>query len=234
MATIASAPKEIQLNIFRNITSVSQIAQCRLVCKQWDAAAEMAMFGKKITLKTELQAINLYAHLCKDIRKGSMIRHLHFDLKGAELPLIYMALLNVALSSNIERLTGIVQTDNFFTALVDIAESKETKFSKLKELPTRTDGVHCLAAVKAMIYFKKTTTLVYSANYSEADTLDLMGELGNLTHLQLRGSFRSFEELDNVLSRCKHLKSLEIVDFNFCVLDAWEISKYEIIRDECE
>lgn len=175
----------------------------------------MVAFGKNIILKTDVQAIKLYAHLPKDVRKARLVRHLHFNIQEPQLPTVYHALLKLVFTSNMERLTGIVQPNSFFTTWIDIPKTTNIKDTKLQESPTQMDSIHSLTAVEAMVYFKSIATLVYAEGRSNVKFLKLISKLGSLIFLQLRGASYQIPYSNTILNECDHLKTLELVNFDF-------------------
>ncbi|KAL9536445.1 hypothetical protein MBANPS3_012646, partial [Mucor bainieri] len=120
MSSIASLNEELLDLMFNNIKSTKQLSICRLVCKSWNESAAKAMLGRTIIIKTELKAIKVFKHLIIDSSKAKYIKHMHFVFDGAELPVIVEELLRIALTPNVERISGCVKPDVFFTTMFDI------------------------------------------------------------------------------------------------------------------
>lgn len=175
----------------------------------------LVAFGKNIIVMTDVQAINLYAHRRKDVRKARLVRRLYFNIQGPQLPAVYHALLKLTFTSNMERLTGIVQPNSFFTTLIDIPKTTNIKYTKLQESPTQMDSIHSLTAVEAMVYFKSIATLVYAESRYNVKFLKLISKLGSLIFLQLRGASYRTPYLNTISNECDHLKTLELVNFDF-------------------
>ncbi|KAL7315328.1 hypothetical protein PS15m_006788 [Mucor circinelloides] len=175
----------------------------------------MIVFEKNIILKTDVRAINLYVHLRKDVRKARLFKHLHFNIQEPKLPAVYQALLKLTFTSNMERLTGIVHPNSFFTTLIDISKTTNMKDTKFQESPTQVDSIHSLTAVEAMVYFKSIATLIYAEGRSNMRFLRLISKLGSLIFLQLREAFYQIPYMNTVLNECDHLKTLKLVKFDF-------------------
>ncbi|KAL9536963.1 hypothetical protein MBANPS3_012212 [Mucor bainieri] len=138
MTKIKALPQELLFAVLNCIDSVAHLAQCRLVSKAWHEPATRAMLGKKITIKSDKDAFKLYRHLFRDSSKLPLLKHLHFELTENNLPFIIEELLHLTFTPYIQRLTGSVKANQFFTTLFEIADQSLSGFDQLEDLPTYT------------------------------------------------------------------------------------------------
>ncbi|GAN01951.1 hypothetical protein MAM1_0014d01388 [Mucor ambiguus] len=229
MAHIASLPAEILSCILGHIDCVAQLAYCRLVCREWNSPAEEVMLGCKIELDSLNRAIQLYGHLCTNITKGRFIKHLHFEIEGPGLPLIYTHLLPLAFTPSIELLTGTVSSKSFFTTLMQIADNTSTEFSRLSELPDICDGDDNIALTQAAIKFNfKSIFFAIGTRHEGLDwsIINLLDKFESLETLKLTGYIQSWQSLEQALQYCTNLKKLVLQDM---VIDGNLTSK-EMVR----
>ncbi|KAL9556355.1 hypothetical protein MBANPS3_001906 [Mucor bainieri] len=219
MTTIAVLPNEVLANIFNQIDSVAQLAICRVVCQKWNYPAEQCMFGKKIQIKNEEQAIQLYGHLCRDPSKGKLIKHLDFQLEGTELPLIYQHLLPLAFTPSIQKLSGIVRAQSFFSTLVQIADNTLANFNQLQLLPRGCGkDYESTAPIEVAIRLGGANWHFVFAIGTRAkglnwNVINRLGKLQRLTGLTLlRGYIDNFKLLEEALGKCVNLHYLTIED----------------------
>ncbi|EPB90229.1 hypothetical protein HMPREF1544_02914 [Mucor circinelloides 1006PhL] len=226
----SSLSEDLLFALFDNISSVAHLAQCRLVCKHWNEPAAKTMFSKKITVKSEKQALKLYRHLFRDPSKTPIIKHLHFELDSIDLPLVIEELLHVVFTPNIERLTGYVKTDKFFTTLFEIADGYSSSFDQLKSL-TKYTGQNEHIGVQWYLKFKSaihTFTLeVVSESSPESKSLECsiswtenLKYFTNLHTLTLKGIFYGLEDIEERLKECHHLKTVNFQEIDY---DGWDM-----------
>ncbi|KAL9553878.1 hypothetical protein MBANPS3_003084 [Mucor bainieri] len=175
----------------------------RLVCYKWSIPAEIAMFGKKITIKSEEQAIMLHACLFKTPSKGRLIKHLDFSISTNQLPVIYHYLLDLAFTPTIEQLTGFVQAEEFFTALGDIADDTIEEFKNLRALPK---GPNQTVVLKASIRLNVCSLTI--GNDFPVSNAPMLEKLSSLTELEISYYKKDWKELETILKYCPDLMVL--------------------------
>ncbi|CAO0801187.1 unnamed protein product [Mucor circinelloides] len=200
----SSLSEDLLFALFDNISSVAHLAQCRLVCKHWNEPAAKTMFSKKITVKSEKQALKLYRHLFRDPSKTPIIKHLHFELDSIDLPLVIEELLHVVFTPNIERLTGYVKTDKFFTTLFEIADGYSSSFDQLKSL-TKYTGQNEHIGVQWYLKFKSAI---------HTFTLEVVSESSP------ERIFYGLEDIEERLKECHHLKTVNFQEIDY---DGWDM-----------
>ncbi|GAN08241.1 hypothetical protein MAM1_0195d07748 [Mucor ambiguus] len=215
MTAAFSLPEELLLSIFNHIDSVAQLAQCRLTCARWNSTAAAVMFGKKITIKTEDQAIKLQRHLLQDPSKVSLIRHLHFQLSDYDLPPALEQLMHLVITPNIQKLSGFVASDKFFTALIAIADKTHSSFDQLKDVPEYigpNEGISSKVHLKfkSAIHTLRLQIVNAAIDSSYIPWYQLLDQYPNLTTFTLESVPIQFKRLDTAIKRCHHLKSLSL------------------------
>ncbi|KAL9540592.1 hypothetical protein MBANPS3_009602 [Mucor bainieri] len=205
MTEISSLPEELLLSVLDHIDCVAQLAQCRLTCTRWNGAAATVMFGKKITIRSEDQATKLQRHLLQDPNK----------LLDYDLPPTIQDLMHLAITPKIQRLSGVVKSDTFFTTLFAIADKTHSNFDQLKDIPTYI-GPNKSISDKVYLKFKSAihtlrmqiATVPIGSSYIHWD--QLLDQYPNLTTFTLKSVPVQFKELDDVIKRCHHLQSLSL------------------------
>lgn len=202
-------------SILNHIDSVAQLAQCRLTCSSWNGTAATVMFGKKITIGTEGQAIKLQRHLLRDPSKVSLIRHLHFQLSDYDLPPALEQLLPLVITPKIQRLSGFVKSDTFFTTLFAIADKTRSEFDQLKDIPAYIGynediGHKVYLRFKSAIHTLKMQIAVVPSGSSYIHWEQLLDQYPNLTTFTLKSVPIQFKKLDAVIKKCHHLRSLSL------------------------
>lgn len=91
------------------------------------------MLGHDIALSSDGGLLRLYTVLIKHPKKATLIKHLHFKSK-IEFTVLLKEFLGIAVTHNIESLTGDLYEKQFFDTLIDIVKTSPIKFDKLKTL----------------------------------------------------------------------------------------------------
>lgn len=78
--------------------------------------------------------LSLYDLLFDDPYKGSFIKHLHFDVPGSEFSIMFNELMYLAITPNMEAITGFVESHAFYTIMIETVDKSKVKFSKLKSM----------------------------------------------------------------------------------------------------
>lgn len=219
MTTIMLLPHDILVHIFDQIDSVAQLAICRSVCQKWNSPVEVAMFGKKISIKTEDHVIQLYGHLCKDPSKGKLIKHLDFQIEDYHLPLIYKHLLRLAFTTNIEYLTGTVRAPSFYTTLTEVAGNTCSQFTRIKMLPSGISSHSFHIVDDFLAKFNSTRMCLVTKSPLQDlyyDSLDnsIVERAYALRYVLFDNCFTGgWQELELSLKYCPKLKALACVHF---------------------
>ncbi|KAL9558261.1 hypothetical protein MBANPS3_001004 [Mucor bainieri] len=210
-----SFPKEVLLGVFGHVESLADLTQCRLVCKCWSDVAEEAMFSHTITLKSNAQAMVLFAHLFGRSHYARRITHIHFDSGYMKKSYsVLRTLLDLAFTSNMKRLSGNVNEEFFYRALGEVASANgERTFSHLTTIPFQEKQFTALYSM-ALLRFKDTLTSVTiraGNDYPDDHLWTFVSRLSEFVHLEefCYGSrLRDILEVDTVLRECKHVRVL--------------------------
>lgn len=222
MDKASSLNEELLLNIFSLMNSVKQLTTCRLVCKAWSGPAIREILGRRIHINSESKAIKLYRYFVANPSQSKYIKHVHFTLNNAALPLVITELLPVLINPNIRKLTGTVKSDMFFNTLFAIVDNAQ--LTNLQTLPVysgRNSGV-CYERILRL----KSTTIslkVPLINFTAGSLWNFVRQFHQfpkLTKLEINGYVRNLLELETVLKGCAHLVKLTIHDFEFKELPA--------------
>ena len=213
MALITSLPEELLSIVFNKLKDVNSLAKCRLVCKAWSGPAERAMFSTVSITPNAAKMRSLYAVLKKNPEKAYLIKHLDFNDTYPFPEDRLLDLLPIALTSNIESITGFVSEYDFINTLTDIIERSPNKLDRLKTLtlssfnsrPPLRLALHCKNTLQ-------TFHLDFTAVYSRIDWtfVNKLNEFINLTSLKLIAKIGTITNLDRILSKCSQLQKLSL------------------------
>ncbi|KAL9543255.1 hypothetical protein MBANPS3_008206 [Mucor bainieri] len=232
MAHITSLPSELLSNIFNKLGNLNCLAQCRLVCREWSEPAEKAMLGSTIRLSSNVaRTRSLYAFLSNNSERAYLIKQLSFfDFSFSSADDCTTDLLRLALTTNLESITGLIWEDDFINTLTDIVEKLPYKLEKLTNLTLLPESpfrlaLHCRDTIR-------TTRLNFASVSNEIDWTfaDKLDEFTNLTSLELFAAFGSISNLDRILSKCLQLQKLKLAErhANLKMLSTFEGSKHPI------
>ncbi|KAF1805416.1 hypothetical protein V8B55DRAFT_1330758 [Mucor lusitanicus] len=231
--TILSLPEELILAILSKL-STQQLAECRLVYKHWDALAAKAMLSRRITIRSNLQAFQLYIHLSRDPSMAALVKHMRFKLDGQELPFAVQCLLQLIFNANIIKMTGHVESDTFFTTLFDIADrAPPSTFQQLKQLPTYTGKNSKITDRKYMTF--KNTVRSFSLNIAgdalsagRISWVDMFDQFPSLTKFTLSGAPNGLDDIESKLKNCHYLKHLYLHDLFYGGLTMHDMTKDQV------
>ncbi|KAL9558549.1 hypothetical protein MBANPS3_000839 [Mucor bainieri] len=207
-------PHELQFNIFHRLEDKSQLAACRLVCKQWDPIAERAIFSRTLVIKSEESFITqLYHHLANKPALALLIKSIaiyNHCYEGRSL--LYKKLLQLVMSPNLEQIQGYLPSKNIESLFCQIIIHSPNKFNKIKVVPTDMDGrsdqsKKCLCALKDSL-----ERMFLSIDGRKKNIVqDHLNEFTKLGYLELDYSnIQDIIELDLTLRRLKSATELII------------------------
>ncbi|CAO0801107.1 unnamed protein product [Mucor circinelloides] len=214
MVNILSLPKELFSRIFEHIDSNVQLAQCRLVCSEWNSPANTAMFSNTIVFKTKSKALALYAQLFIDPSKGKLIRHIYFD-KDFDCFWMVKAIFDVAHSLNLESLKGESLTTECCNTLLDIIKASPTAFNKVKVMPRYKDAINkafsdVLRACRYTLSEIDIDNKKIYLNNTIKEFAPTFNTFDNLKTLNYSGSFKQISEIELLLKGCIHLEKMTL------------------------
>lgn len=158
------------------------------------------MLGHDIALSSDGGVLRLYTVLIKHPKKATLLKHLHFNSKTG-FTVLLKELLGIAVTHNIESLTGNLFDEQFFDTLIDIVKTSPIKFDKLKTLTVSPDI--------GRRYRELSLQFVDSVEIMEADferiDWDYVAQLTQFKKVKtfaLKGVFHNFDILEQVLSNC--------------------------------
>ncbi|KAI8640666.1 hypothetical protein BD408DRAFT_434058 [Parasitella parasitica] len=169
-------PLEVCCIIFEQIESVTELANCRLVCKMWNPLAEKAMFGQHLEFRRAESIVKFIAILKSKPAATRFIKSISLFDPYHKFLQLQKELLDLALTPNIRYLRGEM-SEELFGHLLCIAQQSPSKFDRLQALPklnTIASGKfsemgRCISSIMgtgklntmrskyfdAMLYFKK-------------------------------------------------------------------------------
>ncbi|KAL9558909.1 hypothetical protein MBANPS3_000686 [Mucor bainieri] len=210
MYSASTLPYEIQCIIFGYITSRKQLAQCRLVCRNWNAAAEQSMLQRRIAIQSNTQAMQLHYHLSRDESLARSIRPATDEQRTSNDP--FVQLIKLAFSSNTMILCGRVFNSEFYRQLIAIAKSSPNQFENLIYLPSSEFNEAYLEALYTFRRSMRALNLYIPSIIRPAFTLP---QFDQVTSLFLRADLvANTLFLDRgILDKCLHLTELTLEIF---------------------
>ncbi|CAO3621697.1 unnamed protein product [Mucor fragilis] len=242
MSKAAVLPKEVLSKIFGYSDYAAELGGFRAVCKSRDAPAAKVMFGRKISISSETEALKLYRHLFKDASKIPLIRHMDFKLDGTKLTFIFEELLRLALTPTVEKVTGDVKDAGFFKTIFDIADKSSIKYDKIKSLPVYSGDRIDVSIGKLLMIRNHQQVLQLPLSYDDRilDFAKQLDQFPKLSHLYLSGTVNELKEIEEVFKGCPHLTFIRIkgLEFNASTnimpkseINAWlavNVQKYQL------
>ncbi|KAL9555283.1 hypothetical protein MBANPS3_002436 [Mucor bainieri] len=212
----ALAEETLQL-IFTHINTTKHLAQCRLVCKRFNAIAEKAMFNCPVAVNTESQALSLLQHLARCQRKG--LANFHWGIKptSSSTPQVLQHLLPMILTSKTVSITGIVRELEIFDLMDDIVNQLPEKprlTAMLQPAETRESYYPYLERYKDTLQSARLN--IVDSDYVETDHI-----LDILDFPALRSVFIKLDTIDLMdVVRCipDQLEELEL-EYDEVVID---------------
>ncbi|KAL9542900.1 hypothetical protein MBANPS3_008373 [Mucor bainieri] len=197
-----------------SIHSFEDLTQCRLVCTRWNQLAERAMFARPIFLPSISRAKAFLRHLQRNPQMGKLVTYLDLGIVKNKHVHVYLDLLPIVFTPAIHTLQGSINAPVFYRHLVSIAKASDTRFSKLKVIPTQLlRGSKDF--YKAVYYFRKTLQQLYISWYDPSQTpwhvFNRLNEMSRLTVLTIDSEVSSVLTLDRMLSNCKQVRILNVM-----------------------
>ncbi|CEP08190.1 hypothetical protein [Parasitella parasitica] len=212
MSKVFSLPEEILRMTFGFVDTLSQLKECRLVCRAWCNPAEVRMLRQEINIMSENAIFRLYDVLVRNPGKGYLIKHLNFDKCGSFSPVL-RELLYLALTPNIETLSGHVNSIEFYTVVNEIVTRSPLKFDRVK---TMTSFQYVtIPYFEVLLHFKNNLeTMVFNVDDDDHKTsfecAKRLVEFKKLTMFSMEGCFSQLWDIDKVLKYCPNLQNLTI------------------------
>ncbi|KAL9546155.1 hypothetical protein MBANPS3_006801 [Mucor bainieri] len=194
--------EKILILVMSYVDSLSQLKQCRLVCKAWSNPGLSSMLGQEITLQSELRIFWLYNLLVRDPSRGYLVKHLVFKT-GDECSVVLKELLYLILTPNIETIKGEISNDDFYTEFNKAMQRWPNKFEKVQQMTSCSEIT--LPYFKALLHFKDTLqAMVFNiGEYSEEVAYSCAKDLAQftcLTSLKMEGWYQRLWSMENVLN----------------------------------
>ncbi|KAF1805066.1 hypothetical protein V8B55DRAFT_1562605 [Mucor lusitanicus] len=210
-------PSEISQAILACIDEVQVLAECRLVCRDWNPICEQLMFGKKIFLESQAKVSQLVEHLNKSPSFGKLVKYVVFDFAAeSTASALYSKLLSLIFTPNLRVLDGYMPIRNIYKEMVSIASKSSQKFDKLEVIPQgermATDSSDFKAAC---LLFKKSlkvvTVTVTDENKPDWRFIGQLGTFENLAHLILTSGTPDLSTLRRIIDNCNQLETLKLI-----------------------
>ncbi|KAL9548365.1 hypothetical protein MBANPS3_005711 [Mucor bainieri] len=224
-------PLEVWINVFYFLPCYSDIAECRLVCRTWDAPAEKTMFKIGLTLGITRQMKRLCYHLTQ---KPAVANAIHFvDVSRVkvltDLPLLKELLLLI-LHCNISKITGYSCPSAVIEVVHEILQNSPTRFNRLRQLPNPQNYNETYSK---LIYAHRETLGQLKINYPSRQvsaTMDYilthLHEFSKLVHVEFnKAEFLNLEDLDNLLQSLP--ESCKSVDIHLSFVESFSTSRSE-------
>ncbi|KAF1804448.1 hypothetical protein V8B55DRAFT_1357487 [Mucor lusitanicus] len=203
---------EILILIMSHVGSLSQLRECRLVCKAWRNPGLISMLGQEITLRSELGIFRLYDLLMRDPSRGYLVKHLVFNT-GEECSVVLKELLYLILTPNIETIKGDVSNDDFYIEFNKVMKRWPNKFEKFQLMTSCSEVT--LPYFEALCHFKNSLqAMVFNiGEYSEDIAYRCAKDLSQflcLTSLKMEGWYQRLWSMEEVLKYCPYLQELSL------------------------
>ncbi|GAN02879.1 hypothetical protein MAM1_0029d02328 [Mucor ambiguus] len=204
--------EEILILIMSHVGPLSQLQECRLVCKAWCNPGLINMLGQEITLRSELGIFRLYDILVKDPSKGFLVKHLVFDTEDS-CSFVLKELLYLILTPNMETIKGEINNEDFYNEFNKVMQRWPNKFEKLHQM-TSCDEV-TVPYFQALMHFKDTLqAMVFNiGEYSEGVAYECAKNLSQfirLTSLKMEGWYQRLWNMEEVLKYCPYIEELSL------------------------
>ncbi|CEP11669.1 hypothetical protein [Parasitella parasitica] len=219
MAKITALPEEILLMVLGCVDELSQLAKCRIVCKAWCNPTEKLMLGREIMLENEIAIFRLYDVLVRNPAKAYLIKHLRFSIIEPQLSIVLIELLYLAITPNIETLSGLVEPyEPFALTIMDAVRKSSMKLDKLTSMtyPLVIRPIY----YSTLCFFKETLQIVMFTqpelpiDQDFWNFVNVLDSFRNLTSLNLKGRFETVEDINTVLDKCLYLQELTLEAFD--------------------
>lgn len=212
MCKILLLSEEILILILSHAGSLSQLKECRLVCKAWCNPGLINMLGQEIILRSEVGIFRLYDILVRDPPKGYLIKHITFDT-GDDCSMILKELLYLVLTPNIETIKGDASNEEFYIEFNRVMKRWPEQFGKLETM-TRSDEV-TVPYFEALFHFKETLReMVFNiGEYSENiayERAEKLSQFKKLTSLKMEGWYQRLWDMEKVLKHCPWIQELSL------------------------
>ncbi|KAL9546866.1 hypothetical protein MBANPS3_006464 [Mucor bainieri] len=190
MPNASLTSEKILTLIMSYIGSLSQLKECRLVCKAWCNPGLINMLGQNITLRSELGIFRLDA--CSFILKE---------------------LLHLILTPNIESIKGEISNNGFYIEFNRAMKRWPNQFEKMTEMTSCYEVT--TPYFEALSHFKNTLQkMVFNiGKYNEHVAYDCakhLSEFHHLTSLSVEGWYQRLWSMEDVLKYCPYIEELSL------------------------
>ncbi|KAL9559960.1 hypothetical protein MBANPS3_000180 [Mucor bainieri] len=204
-------PHEVWNIILNQVEDKSQLATCRLVCKQWNPIAEKAMFSSNLTLRDQPSFVaKLHYHLTRKPALAPFIKSITVSSNEFKPNLLFSELLKLVMNPNLENISGIFPTKEIETLFYQIILDSPHKLKQLKRIPLDSTNYLYPTASYALRESLECMCLTTSTS-SSVELLNRLNEFTRLEYLQLvRPQVKNMEELDSILDRLQCAIKLDL------------------------
>ncbi|KAK4519531.1 uncharacterized protein ATC70_009767 [Mucor velutinosus] len=204
--------EEILILIISHVGSLSQLQECRLVCKAWCNPGLINMLGQEITLRSELGIFRLYDLLVREPSRGHLVKHLVFNT-GDSCSFVLKELLSLILTPTIETIKGDVSNEDFYIEFNKVMERWPNKFEKLRQMTSCYEVT--FPYFDSLLHFKDTLqTMVFNiGEYSEETAYICAKNLTQFLHLRsfkMEGWYQRLWDMEEVLKYCPYIEELSL------------------------
>ncbi|KAL9552072.1 hypothetical protein MBANPS3_003965 [Mucor bainieri] len=214
MTKASSLPFEVLVRIFDKLDSLSQIAQCAMVCKALHDPAERVLFGRPLIIGSTATIHKLMIAFSHNPQKAKLIKHLKFEGCSAIAPEMLDIFLAFALTPSIESLTGMLHTHLANSILKHVKSWPPGTFRKIHTLSFYHDLAIEQYQEMSLLFCESIQTMHLCLDQDDdCWVLANVSKFKCLTHLDLTGYVGTIDVLDQILDSCPHLQQLILRDY---------------------
>ncbi|KAF1801645.1 hypothetical protein V8B55DRAFT_1560343 [Mucor lusitanicus] len=200
-------PETMLTLIMSYIHLLSQLKECRLVCKAWTNPGLINMLGQEIVLRSDSGTLRLYDILLREPSRAHLIKHLKIEAEISD-SFILKQLLRLALTPNIETIRGDHIHDEFFIEFNMIVATWPQGFRKLRALPN--PNMITAAYFTAVWYVRNSLKrLLINIDGSQRDAYFYIC-------IAMFSQFKNLASLSLIMDGMTDLRTLEMVVLRTC------------------
>ncbi|CEP15326.1 hypothetical protein [Parasitella parasitica] len=216
-------PLEIWILIFQNVNhddkspNIKALGECRKVCKLWSLILEPVLL-KEASLISNAN-MKKFKDAFKNRTRVACFKQLHvwdsnnlpngFDLE------LYNKVMSLAFTPNLTRLEGFFENEDFYKVLIEMIESSDVKFDRLKYVPY-PDGFSSLYNRLILNLTDSLENIYVDFTYPcdsspNVNLIRRFGEFKSLKTTLVSGHLNdsSLTDLNNLLDTQQKVKTLE-------------------------